>query len=82
MLLFSGMFYMLVRYASPNVLEVPNVDFIRPCGVVVFGLFYSHLDLCCGECYFGLASGINISKLLQLGVQQTPTHNIYMMKHK
>ena len=28
-----------------------DVDFIRPCGVVVFALFYCHLDLCCGECY-------------------------------
>ena len=34
-------------------LEVPDVDFIRPCGVVVFALFYCHLDLCCGECYVG-----------------------------
>ena len=34
------------------VLEVPDVDFIRPCGVV-FALFYCHLDLCCGECYVG-----------------------------
>ena len=33
-------------------LEVPDVDFIRPCGVV-FALFYFRLDLCCGECYFG-----------------------------
>ena len=24
-------------------LEVPDVDFIRPCGVVVFTLFYCHL---------------------------------------
>ena len=31
-------------------LEVPDVAFIRRCGVVVFAL---HLDLCCGECYFG-----------------------------
>ena len=30
---------------------MPDVDFIRPCGVVVFALFYCHLDLCCGECY-------------------------------
>ena len=35
------------------VLEVPDVDFIMPCGVVVFALFYYHLDLCCGECYVG-----------------------------
>ena len=35
------------------VLEVPAVDFIRPCGVVVFALFYCHLDLCCGECHAG-----------------------------
>ena len=34
-------------------LEVPDVDFIRACGVVVFALFYCHLDLCCGECYVG-----------------------------
>ena len=34
-------------------LEVPDVDFIMPCGVVVFVLFYCHLDLCCGECYVG-----------------------------
>ena len=32
-------------------LEVPDVDFIRLCGVFVFALFYCHLDLCCGECY-------------------------------
>ena len=35
------------------VLEVPDVDFIRPHGVVVFALFYCRLDLCCGECYVG-----------------------------
>ena len=34
-------------------LEVPDVDFMRPCGVVVFALFYCHLDLYCGECYVG-----------------------------
>ena len=34
-------------------LEVPDVNFIRPCGVVVFALFYCHMDLCCGECYVG-----------------------------
>ena len=34
-------------------LEVPDVDFIRHCGVVVFALFYCRLDLCCGEYYFG-----------------------------
>ena len=34
-------------------LEVPDVDFIRQCGVVVLVLFYCRLDLCCGECYFG-----------------------------
>ena len=32
---------------------MPDVDFIRPCGVVVFALFYCHLDLCCGQCYVG-----------------------------
>ena len=31
--------------------EVPDVDFIMPCGVVNFALFYCLLDLCCGECY-------------------------------
>ena len=36
-----------------HVLEVPDVDFIMPCGVVVFALFYCRLDLCCGECYCG-----------------------------
>ena len=34
-------------------LEVPDVDFIRPCIVVVFALFYCCLDLCYGECYVG-----------------------------
>ena len=34
-------------------LEVPDVDFIRTCGVVIFALFYCRLDLCCGECYVG-----------------------------
>ena len=34
-------------------LEVPDVNFIGRCGVVVFALFYCHLDLCCGECYVG-----------------------------
>ena len=34
-------------------LEVPDFDFIMPCGVVVFALFYCHLDLCCGEYYNG-----------------------------
>ena len=34
-------------------LEVPDVYSIRPCGVVVFALFYCRWDLCCGECYFG-----------------------------
>ena len=34
-------------------LEVLDVDFIRPCGVVVFAVFYCRLDLCCGECYVG-----------------------------
>ena len=32
------------------VLEVPDVDFIWSCGVVVSALFYCRLDLCCGEC--------------------------------
>ena len=35
MLLFSDMLYMLVRYGS-QILEAPDVDFIRQCGVVVF----------------------------------------------
>ena len=56
MLLFSDVLHMLVRYAAISkrsyVLEVPDVDFIRPCGVVVFALFYCRMDLCCGECYF------------------------------
>ena len=34
------------------VLEVPDIDFIRPCGVVVFALFYCSLDMCC-VCYVG-----------------------------
>ena len=47
--------YMLLRYASPSgpVFEVLNVDFIRPCEVVVFALLYFRLVLCCGECYCG-----------------------------
>ena len=28
------------------VLEVPDVDFIMPCGVVAFALFYCRLDFC------------------------------------
>ena len=48
---------MLMRYASPSgqvyVIEVLDVDFIRPCGAAVFSLFYYRLDLCCGECYVG-----------------------------
>ena len=55
MLLFSDVLYMLVRYASKwsYMFEVLEVDFIRPCGVVVFALFYCRLDLRCGECYAG-----------------------------
>ena len=34
------------------VFEVPDVDFIRPCGIVC-ALFYCLLDVCCGECYCG-----------------------------
>ena len=34
-------------------LEVPDVDLIMHCGVVVFDLFDCRLDLCSGECYFG-----------------------------
>ena len=34
-------------------LEVPDVDFIGPCGVVVFAMFYCRLDLCCDEPYVG-----------------------------
>ena len=33
-------------------LEVPDFDFIRPCGVV-YALFYCRLDLCWDECYVG-----------------------------
>ena len=32
------------------VIEVPVVDINRPCGVVVFALFYFLLGSCCGEC--------------------------------
>ena len=32
-------------------LEVPDVDFIRPCGVVVFALFYCRLMLWCVLCW-------------------------------
>ena len=32
---------------------MPDVDFTMPCGVVVFSLFYCHLDLYCGACYVG-----------------------------
>ena len=28
-------------------LEVPDADFIKPCGDVVFAMFYCRLDLCC-----------------------------------
>ena len=35
------------------VLEVPDVDLIKPCGVVVLALFYYQLDLSYGDCYFG-----------------------------
>ena len=35
------------------VLEVTDVDFIMPCGVVVYAMFYCRLDLFCGECYVG-----------------------------
>ena len=54
MLLFSDMLYMLVRYASPSshMWEVPDVDFMRPCRVVGFALFYCLVNLCCGGCYF------------------------------
>ena len=56
-MLFSDMLYMLVMYVCESkwscVLEVPDVDFISAYGVVVFALFYCHLDLCCGECYVG-----------------------------
>ena len=47
------MLYMLVSVCESKwsyVLEVPDVDFIRPCGVVVFALFYCHLDLYCVSC--------------------------------
>ena len=40
-------------YDWSYVLEMPDIDFIRPCGVVVFALFYCRLDLCCCECYVG-----------------------------
>ena len=44
MLLFSDMLYMLVRCESKR----SYVDFIRPCRVVVFALFYCCLDFCVG----------------------------------
>ena len=53
MLLFSDVLYMLVEVCQSKWsygLEVPDVDFIRPCGVVFLNLFYCRLDLCCGEC--------------------------------
>ena len=54
-MLFSDMLYMLVRYASRSdpVLKMPDVDCIRPCGVLVFSLLYCGLDLWCGKCCFG-----------------------------
>ena len=39
----------LVEVRGRGGLDVPDVDFNRPCGVVVFALFYCRL--CCGECY-------------------------------
>ena len=36
--------------ARSYVLEVPDVNFIRPCGVVI-ALFYCRLYLCCGDRY-------------------------------
>ena len=51
MLPFSGVLYMLVRYASPWApmrLRCVMLTTIRPCEVV-FALCYCHLDLCCGE---------------------------------
>ena len=53
MLLFSDVLYMSVRFASPSVLGVPDVDFIRPCGVVCSCFVYCRLELCSGECYIG-----------------------------
>ena len=35
------------------VLEVGDVDFIMPCGIVVFALFYCRLDMGCDECHVG-----------------------------
>ena len=32
---------------------MPDVDFIRPCGVVAFCFDLFPLGLVCGECYFG-----------------------------
>ena len=44
---------------------MPDVDFIRPCGVAVFALFYCRLDLCCGECYVGcLQLSVSLSMCL------------------
>ena len=49
-------------------LEVPDVNFIRPCGVVVFALLYCHLDLWCGECYLAelLVCGGGVRSILLL----------------
>ena len=49
MLLFSGM---LVRYASPSGPMCLRCLMLT-LSVVVFALFYCHLDLCSGECYVG-----------------------------
>ena len=51
--MYEGCCCCLVGPYVPEVPEVPDVDFIRACEVVVFALFYCHLELCCGECYVG-----------------------------
>ena len=56
-MLFSDVLYIHVGEVCEsklsNVIEVPDVYFIRPCGVVVLAMLYCRLDLCCGECYVG-----------------------------
>ena len=41
----------ICEFKLSDMFEVPDVDIIRPCGVVVFALFYCLLDLGFDECY-------------------------------
>ena len=52
-LLFSGMLYMLVRYASPSGPMCLRCLMLTLSGHVKVFLLYCRLDLCCGECYVG-----------------------------